>query len=132
MTAAALEFTLASVGISPTSGQHRHLVERYDHLPPHADAAPALRALAGRGFKLAVLSNATPDMIAACLANSWLDAWISHRLSGPADPRRARCPARPQWARQFVMSCAHFDSSHNPGRKVPSGRLRAGAQTGGA
>jgi 2-haloacid dehalogenase len=81
VTAAALEFALASAGLSLTSAQRRHLVERYDHLPPLADAAPALSALAHRGFELVVLSNGTPDMIAACLASSGLDDWISQQLS---------------------------------------------------
>jgi 2-haloacid dehalogenase len=81
VTGAALEFALASAGISLTSAQRRHLVERYDHLPPLADAAPALRALAQCGFELVVLSNGTPDMIAACLASSGLDACISQQLS---------------------------------------------------
>lgn len=40
-----------------------------------------LRALAQCGFELVVLSNGTPDMIAACLASSGLDAWISQQLS---------------------------------------------------
>jgi 2-haloacid dehalogenase len=81
VTGAALEFALASAGISLTSAQRGHLVERYDHLPPLADAAPAQRALAQCGFELVVLSNGTPDMIAACLASSGLDACISQQLS---------------------------------------------------
>jgi 2-haloacid dehalogenase len=91
VTAAALDFALASAGLGLTSGQRQHLAERYDHLPPLADAAPALRALTERGFELAVLSNGTPDMIAACLASSGLDVWVSHQLS--ADQVRVYKPA---------------------------------------
>jgi len=91
VTAAALEFALASADLCLTSGQRRDLVERYDHLPPFTDAGPALRALAEGGFELAVLSNGTPDMIAACLASSGLDTWITHQLS--ADEVRAYKPS---------------------------------------
>jgi len=81
VTTAALEFALASAGLSLTSRQRQHLVEQYDHLPPFADAAPALRVLAERGFELIVLSNGTREMITACLMNSGLDSWIGHQLS---------------------------------------------------
>jgi 2-haloacid dehalogenase len=81
VTAAALEFALAYAGLSLTGTQRQHLLDRYDHLPPFGDAAPALRSLAGDGFELAVLSNGTRGMIAACLASSGLDAWISRQLS---------------------------------------------------
>ena len=43
-----------------------------DHLQPFPDAVPALRALAGMGYELAVLSNGTPAMIRNCLDNSGL------------------------------------------------------------
>jgi 2-haloacid dehalogenase len=81
VTAAALEFALASAGLSLTSMQRQHLLDRYDQLPPFEDAAAALRSLAEYGFELAVLSNGTGSMIAACLASCGLDAWISRQLS---------------------------------------------------
>jgi len=91
VTAAALEFALASAGLSLTSAQRRHLVERYDHLPPLADAAPALRALPSvLRARRAVQRHAGHDR--ACLASSGLDAWISQQLS--ADDVHAYKPSR--------------------------------------
>lgn len=91
VTAAALDFALASAAVSLTGAQRRHLAGRYDHLPPFADAKPSLRALASAGFELVVLSNGTPGMIAACMASGGLDAWISRQLS--VDEVRAYKPS---------------------------------------
>jgi FMN phosphatase YigB (HAD superfamily) len=88
---AALDFALASAAVSLTGAQRRLLAGRYDHLPPFADAKPSLRALAGAGFELVVLSNGTPGMIAACMASGGLDAWISRQLS--VDEVRAYKPS---------------------------------------
>jgi 2-haloacid dehalogenase len=91
VTAAALDFALASAGLSLTGMQRQHLLDGYDHLPPFPEAEPSLRALAGAGFELVVLSNGTPGMVAACLASSGLDAWISRQLS--VDEVRAYKPS---------------------------------------
>ena len=52
VTARALDFALASIGVSLPDGQAQRLVELYDHLRPFPDAVPALRALAGLGLSL--------------------------------------------------------------------------------
>ena len=57
VTARALDFALASIGVSLPDGQTQRLTELYDRLEPFPDAAPALRTLAGSGYVLAVLSN---------------------------------------------------------------------------
>jgi 2-haloacid dehalogenase len=81
VTSRALDFALASVGAQLTEGQARRLVELYDHLQPFPDAMPALRALAGQGYELAVLSNGTPAMIGSCLDNSGLADFFRQRVS---------------------------------------------------
>jgi 2-haloacid dehalogenase len=81
VTARALDFTLASMGARLTDGQAERLVELYDHLRPFPDAVPALRALAGLGYELAVLSNGTPAMIGNCLENSGLGGFFGQRVS---------------------------------------------------
>jgi 2-haloacid dehalogenase len=86
-------------------GQVRRLVELYDHLSPFPDAVPALRALAGLGYELAVLSNGTAAMIGNCLDNSGLGGFFGRRISvaevrvfkpSPVVYRHAagRCPGR--------------------------------------
>ena len=81
VTSRALDFALASVGARLPDGQAERLVELYDHLQPFPDAVPALRALAGLGYELAVLSNGTPAMIANCLDNSGLGGFFGQRIS---------------------------------------------------
>ena len=81
VTARALDFALASVGARLPDGQAERLVGLYDHLRPFPDAVPALRALAGLGYELAVLSNGTPAMIANCLSNSGLGGFFGQRIS---------------------------------------------------
>ncbi len=81
VTSRALDFALASIGARVPDGQAQRLVGLYDHLRPFPDTVPALRALAGLGYELAVLSNGTPAMIANCLANSGLGGFFGQRVS---------------------------------------------------
>jgi 2-haloacid dehalogenase len=81
VTARALDFALASVGVSLPDEQARRLIELYDHLQPFPDAVPALRALADMGYELAVFSNGTPAMIGNCLENSGLAGFFGQRIS---------------------------------------------------
>lgn len=81
VTSRALDFALASVGVSLPDEQARRLIELYDHLQPFPDAVPALRALTGMGYELAVFSNGTPAMIGNCLENSGLAGFFSQRIS---------------------------------------------------
>jgi 2-haloacid dehalogenase len=81
VTSHALDFALASAGVTLPGGQAQRLVELYDHLRPFPDAVPALRALAEAGYELVVLSNGTPDMIRNCLANSGLGEFFDQRIS---------------------------------------------------
>ncbi len=91
VTARALDFALASLGVHLPDGQAERLIELYDHLRPFPDAAPALRALAGLGYELAVFSNGTPAMIGNCLGNSGLRDFFGQRVS--VDEVRAFKPA---------------------------------------
>ena len=81
VTARALDFALASAGARLPGAQARRLIGLYDHLSPFPDAVPALRALAGMGYELAVLSNGSPAMITNCLGNSGLGEFFGQRIS---------------------------------------------------
>lgn len=81
VTARALDFALATIGAHLADEQARRLIELYDHLRPFPDAVPALRALSGMGYELAVLSNGTPAMIGNCLCNSGLGEFFGQRVS---------------------------------------------------
>ena len=110
VTARALDYSLASLGARLPDEQAERLVELYDYLQPFPDAAPALRALAGLGYELAVFSNGTPAMIGNCLNNSGLGGFFGQRIS--VDEVRA-----------FKPSPAAY--RHAAGRlSVPAGQVR--------
>jgi 2-haloacid dehalogenase len=119
VTSRALDFALASAGVHAPRSQVAELVELYDQLRPFPDAAPALRSLAGLGYELAVLSNGSPAMIAACLDHSGLGDYFGQRISAdevrmfkpaPAVYRHAaERLARPVGQIRLV-SCNAFDS----------------------
>ena len=81
VTARALDFTLATLGLGLPEEEAGRLVGQYDRLRPFPDAAPALRALTDAGHELAVLSNGTPAMIGNCLGNSGLGQFFTRRIS---------------------------------------------------
>ena len=81
VTARALDFALAATGVSLPDEQAQRLIGLYDHLPAFPDAVAALRALATRGYELAVLSNGSPDMIRNCLDNSGLREFFGQLIS---------------------------------------------------
>ena len=78
ITRAALEFTLAGVGIKPQPALCDRLMDSYLHLDLYEEALQALSVLADH--KLAILSNGSPNM---------LDALI--QSSGVADRFAIRC-----------------------------------------
>jgi 2-haloacid dehalogenase len=119
VTSRALDFVLASIGASLPGGQARGLIELYDHLRPFPDAVPALRALAGMGYELAVLSNGSPAMIRNCLANSGLGEFFGERISvdeirvykpSPLVYRRAAERLGVPIGRIRLVTCNAFDS----------------------
>jgi 2-haloacid dehalogenase len=81
VTSRALDFAFASIGVSLSGEQARRLIGLYDELQPFPDAVPALRALAGLGYELAVFSNGSPAMIRNCLGNSGLGEFFGQRIS---------------------------------------------------
>ena len=81
VTSRALEFAFASTGVSLPGEQARQLTGLHDELPPFPDAVPALRALAGLGYELAVFSNGSPAMISNCLGTSGLGEFFGQRIS---------------------------------------------------
>ena len=73
VTAAALDWALASLGLEADEAARRSLLEEYRRLAPFAEAPAALEALAARRA-LAILSNGHPDMLNAVVEASGLRA----------------------------------------------------------
>ena len=119
VTERALDFALASTGARLPAEGARGLIELYDHLPAFPDAVPALRALAGLGYELAVLSNGSPAMIANCLDNSGLGEFFGQRISvdevrvfkpSPLVYRHAAGRLAASIGRIRLVTCNAFDS----------------------
>jgi 2-haloacid dehalogenase len=70
VTRRSLEFALAAVGVAPETELCRTLMDNYLALDPYPEAVAALDALAG--YKLAILSNGSPSMLASLVEASGL------------------------------------------------------------
>jgi len=68
VTRAALEFSLTSVGIAPAPSLCDRLMNKYLNLDLHEEAEQALESL--RDYKLAILSNGSPNMLDALVKSS--------------------------------------------------------------
>ncbi|QRP48224.1 haloacid dehalogenase type II [Amycolatopsis sp. FDAARGOS 1241] len=80
-TRRALGFALATAGQPLGSRDQDALAAEYEHLAAYPDAAPAMEELRGRGHALAVLSNGTPDMLAAVLRRTGLAEYLTEVIS---------------------------------------------------
>ena len=94
-----LEFAAEQLQLELTPEKRTRLMNAYLELQAWPDAAGALRALQERGMRLAILSNATPSILAAGVARSGLGDLFEHVLSTDAirtfkpDPRAYRLAA---------------------------------------
>jgi 2-haloacid dehalogenase len=79
VTRAALDFSLASVGIKPVPSLCDPLMNQYLKLDLHVEAEQALEALAG--YQLAILSNGTQRMLDALVDASGIGARFSAIIS---------------------------------------------------
>jgi len=86
-----LIYTLGTLGISPEQAVVDRVVAAYNALTPYPEAAEALTALAD--YRLAILSNGSPDMLNTLVENSCLDGFFEAVISVSAkqtykpDPR---------------------------------------------
>ncbi|MDE2474715.1 MAG: haloacid dehalogenase type II, partial [Alphaproteobacteria bacterium] len=80
VTGDALDFSLDILGIS-NSGLRRRLMEAYLTLHAYQDVFPVLDRLKAAGFKLAILSNGTPKMLASAVSSAGLAGKFAAVLS---------------------------------------------------
>jgi 2-haloacid dehalogenase len=79
ITRDSLAYTLRVLGLKSDSGSFARIMDKYLHLDLYPDAAAALAAM--RGCKLAILSNGSPAMLNALVANSGLDRVLDATIS---------------------------------------------------
>ena len=82
LTHASLEFALRVVGIEPSENITKPLFDKYLDLDPYPEAKDSLSKLKDlSGYKLAILSNGSTDMLSALVRNSGLDAYLDAAIS---------------------------------------------------
>ena len=79
VTREALAYTLRILGLKPDEAVVARLMDKYLHLDLYSDARAALAAMTDR--KLAILSNGSPEMLGALVANSGLDRVLDAVIS---------------------------------------------------
>jgi len=79
ITRDSLAYTLRILGLQYDSVIFERLMDRYLHLDLYPDALAALSAMKDR--QLAILSNGSPDMLNALVANSGLDRLLDATIS---------------------------------------------------
>ena len=89
VTRDSLAYTLRVLGLAHDNDVFDRIMDKYLHLDLYADAATALAAMRNR--KLAILSNGSPAMLDALVANSGLDRVLDATIS--VDSRKIFKPA---------------------------------------
>lgn len=79
ITQDALRYTLNTLGLSADERLFEKIVEAYNNLELYPDAKDALAAL--NPYRLAILSNGSPDMLNTLVRNSGLDGVLEATLS---------------------------------------------------
>jgi len=79
VTRESLAYTLRVLGLAHDDGAFERIMNKYLHLDLYPDAIAALAAMRGR--KLAILSNGSPGMLDALVANSRLDRVLDATIS---------------------------------------------------
>ena len=80
VTQDALDFAFDMHGVN-NSDLNRDLMEAYLKLDCYPEVPEALSILKSRGYRLAILSNGTPDMLEAAVKNSGIDNLIGKNFS---------------------------------------------------
>jgi 2-haloacid dehalogenase len=92
MTAYGARYAAEKYGVPLDADGIQRLVEAWENVRAYPDAVPALRALAERGLRCAVLTNGTPATSAAAIANAGiadlLDVTLSVESAGVFKPDR--------------------------------------------
>jgi 2-haloacid dehalogenase len=89
ITRESLAYTLRVLGLNSDPQAFERIMEKYLYLDLYPDATAALAAMRGR--KLAILSNGSPAMLNALVANSGLDRVLDATIS--VDAQRIFKPA---------------------------------------
>ncbi len=93
ITAAALRFAAARLGLDLSDAHHERLLGEYRHLSAYPENHAVLGALKACGVPVGILSNGDPAMLAVAVKSAGLDGLLDHVISVDAlrcykpDPR---------------------------------------------
>ena len=114
VTADALDWAAAALGLDMTGPARERLLDEYDRLAAFPEILPALQRLRRAGLALAILSNGTRPMLESAVASAGLDGLFDHMLSADQVRRFKTAPelyqlapdafGRPAGAILFVSS----------------------------
>lgn len=79
VTTDSLGYTLQSLGFEPHQQLFDDLADAYNHLRPYPDAEKTLQSLSH--YRLAILSNGSPQMLATLVKNTGLDRYLEKTIS---------------------------------------------------
>jgi 2-haloacid dehalogenase len=88
VTRDSLGYTLDTIGLTADRALLDRIVDAYNELSPYREAAEALASLSG--YRLAILSNGSPDMLDALVRNSGFDRYLEAVIS--VDAKQAYKP----------------------------------------
>lgn len=80
VTGDALDFAMASLHLED-AGIRQRLMDLYLSISAYPEVPAMLEKLRGQGFKLAILSNGTPEMLAAAVSNAGIARFFDAILS---------------------------------------------------
>jgi 2-haloacid dehalogenase len=88
VTRESLDYALQTLGLEPPPKLFDDLAEAYNRLRPYADAQEALQSLSR--YRLAILSNGSPQMLTSLVRNTGLDRYLEKAIS--VHPKRVFKP----------------------------------------
>lgn len=81
ITAEALDFAMANLGIEDRDGLRERLLQLYLQLDAYPEVPDVLKALKAAGFKTAILSNGSPEMLRSAVDNAGIGGDLDAVLS---------------------------------------------------
>jgi 2-haloacid dehalogenase len=88
VTRDSLSYTLATIGLQADTALFDRIIDTYNKLSPYPEAADAFGRL--KDYRLAILSNGSPDMLDALVRNSGLNQYLEAVIS--VDAKKAYKP----------------------------------------
>lgn len=109
LTADALRYSCARLGLEASAGEQKRLMDQYACLSAFPENLETLRALKAQGLPLAILSNGSPEMLEIAVKSAGMSGLFDHVLSAHAVQRFKTDAAVYQLA---------VDALHQPARQI--------------